>query len=67
MCNTRNDFVINKPKKHFSTCYPYDYPLDPYVVFSSAGGQVGGYGLWVQQFGDGHSRFIQPVLMAAAF
>jgi hypothetical protein len=28
-------------------CYPYGYPLDPYVVLSPARGEAGGNGFWV--------------------
>jgi hypothetical protein len=41
--NTRNDWVFNKPKKILA-CYPYDLPLDPYVVFSPTRGATGGDG-----------------------
>jgi hypothetical protein len=36
-----------------------------WLVMSSAGGATPGHRFWVQPFGDGRSRFIQPVRLAA--
>jgi hypothetical protein len=39
--NTRNDFVVNKPKKKlFPAAYPHGYPLDSYMVLSQTRGAV---------------------------
>jgi hypothetical protein len=37
--------------------YSFGYPLDPYVVFSPAGGVASGYEYWVQPFGDGSTGY----------
>jgi hypothetical protein len=45
--------------------YTGGYPLDPYVVLSTASGVLGVHGYWVQPFGDGRMGFIQPIRLAA--
>jgi hypothetical protein len=66
--NTRNDVMFNKQKKTYLYAgYPHDYPLDLFVVLSSARGEEGRHGFWVQPYGDGHSGFIQPVRLSIAF
>jgi hypothetical protein len=57
---------LTSPKKLFFAGYPYDCPLDPYVVLSPTRGAAGGDGFWMQPFRDGSSRFIQPVRLAVA-
>jgi hypothetical protein len=37
--------------------YRFGQALDPYVVFSTAGGVAIGHEYWVQLFGDGSTRF----------
>jgi hypothetical protein len=64
--NIQNGFVFNKPNKFFLAGYSYAYPLDLYVVLSPTRGATGGDRLWVQPFGDGSSRFIQPVRLTVA-
>jgi hypothetical protein len=46
--------------------YFYGYLLDPYVVLSPIRGAAGDDGFRVQPFGDGSSRFIQPVQVKVA-
>jgi hypothetical protein len=55
---TKNTFIL--------AGYSHGYPLDPYVVLSPTRGAASSDGFWVQPFGDGSSRFIQPVRMAVA-
>jgi hypothetical protein len=56
---------------HFLAGYPFNCPLDSYVVLSLAGGAAPGHGYWVQPFGDGRTGYQQAtvdsggVLMAA--
>jgi hypothetical protein len=57
---------LTSPKKLFFAGYPYGCPLDPYVVLSPTRGAAGGDGFWVEPFGDGSSKFIQPVWQAVA-
>jgi hypothetical protein len=64
--NTRNDWVFNKSKKFFLAGYPYDLPLDPYVVFSLTRGAAGGDEFWVQSYEDVSLGFIQSVRLVVA-
>jgi hypothetical protein len=41
--------------------YFFGYPLNPYVVFSPAGGAVPEHGYWVQPFGGGSTGYLQPI------
>jgi hypothetical protein len=44
--------------------YPFNCPLDPYVVLSPAGGAAPRHGYWVQPFGDGSTGYLQPIRVA---
>jgi hypothetical protein len=56
---------LTSQKTNFFAGYSYAYALDLYVVLSLTSERAGCHGLWVQLFGDGSMRFIQPVRLAA--
>lgn len=55
--------IIGKFQKKF-VGYPSRYSLDMYLVPTSARGDAGSFGYWVQPVGDGSMGVAQPVWVA---
>lgn len=60
----RAKYLAKAKDAALSPGYSLGYPLDPYVVLSTARGCAQRHGFWVQPFGNGSTGYIQPVRLA---